>query len=163
MWPYGRCTVSCKIFIGQFPFDEQTCLFDFMSWTLPSSKLVLSSYSTEITTDAYFENGEWTLKPGNVHHQRKPYGDDTWDHVIFTLELQRRSLFFVMNIMLPMICITFLNTFCFILPADGGERMTFCLSLFVTLAVFMSIVNGSLPESSDEVSKFGVYMCLQLI
>ncbi|KAH3736397.1 hypothetical protein DPMN_042960 [Dreissena polymorpha] len=41
--------------------------------------------------------------------------------------------------------------------------MTFCLSLFVTLAVFMSIVNGSLPESSDEVSKFGVYICLQLI
>ncbi|KAH3735927.1 hypothetical protein DPMN_042488 [Dreissena polymorpha] len=41
--------------------------------------------------------------------------------------------------------------------------MTFCLSLFVALAVFMSIVNGSLPESSDEVSKFGVYICLQLI
>ncbi|KAH3736579.1 hypothetical protein DPMN_043150 [Dreissena polymorpha] len=37
MWPYGRFTVSCKILIGQFPFDEQTCLFDFMSWTNPSS------------------------------------------------------------------------------------------------------------------------------
>ncbi|KAH3736460.1 hypothetical protein DPMN_043027 [Dreissena polymorpha] len=87
MWPYGRYTVSCKIFIGQFPFDEQTCLFDFMSWTNPSSKLVLSSNSTEINTGAYFENGEWTLKPGNVHHERKPYGDDTWDHVNFTFEL----------------------------------------------------------------------------
>ncbi|KAH3736457.1 hypothetical protein DPMN_043024 [Dreissena polymorpha] len=163
MWPYGRYTVSCRIFIGRFPFDEQTCLFDFMSWTNPSSKLVLSSESTEITMGAYFENGEWTLKRGNVNHERKPYGDDAWDHVIFTFELQRRSLFFVMNIMLPIICIAFLNTFCFILPSDGGERMTFCLSLFLTLAVFLTIVNGSLPESSDEVSKFGVYICLQLI
>ncbi|KAH3702040.1 hypothetical protein DPMN_077040 [Dreissena polymorpha] len=27
----------------------------------------------------------------------------------------------------------------------------------------MTLVNGSLPESSDEVSTFGVYICLQLI
>ncbi|KAH3818132.1 hypothetical protein DPMN_119728 [Dreissena polymorpha] len=65
--------------------------------------------------------------------------------------------------MLPIICIALLNTFCFILPSDGGKRITFCLSIFVTLAVFMTLVNGSLPESSDEVSTFGVYICLQLI
>ncbi|KAH3874123.1 hypothetical protein DPMN_037364 [Dreissena polymorpha] len=65
--------------------------------------------------------------------------------------------------MLPIIFISFLNTFCFILPSDGGERITFCISLFLTLAVFMTIVNGSFPESSDEVSKFGVYIGLQLI
>ncbi|KAH3704315.1 hypothetical protein DPMN_079371 [Dreissena polymorpha] len=163
MWPYGRYTVSCKIFIGQYPFDKQTCLFAFLSWTNPSSKLVLSSASTEIRRFVYKENSEWALKRGQVLFERRPYGNDTWDHVIFCFELQRKSLFVVMNIMLPIVCIAFLNTFCFILPSDCGERITLCISLFLTLAVFMTIVNGSLPESSDEVSKFGVYVGLQLI
>ncbi|KAH3874122.1 hypothetical protein DPMN_037363 [Dreissena polymorpha] len=26
IWPYGRYTVSCKIFIGQFPFDKQNVI-----------------------------------------------------------------------------------------------------------------------------------------
>ncbi|KAH3882735.1 hypothetical protein DPMN_006680 [Dreissena polymorpha] len=163
MWPYGRYTVSCKIFIGQFPFDEQTCVFDFLSWTFPSSNIVLNSSSTEISKKYYKESGEWTLKRGKVISESRPTGEDTWDHVVFTIELQRKSLFVVLNIMLPIICISFLNTFCFMLPSDGGERITYCISLFLTLAVFMTIVNDSLPETSDEVSKFGVYIGLQLI
>ncbi|KAH3882737.1 hypothetical protein DPMN_006682 [Dreissena polymorpha] len=163
IWPYGRYTVSCKIFIGQFPFDKQTCVFDFLSWTNPSPKLALRSASMEIIQTYYKENGEWTLKRGHVISELRPFGDYPEDHVIFTFELQRKSLFVVMNIMLPIVCISFLNTFCFILPSDGGERITFCISLFLTLAVFMTIVNGSLPESSDEVSKFGAYIGLQLI
>ncbi|KAH3882742.1 hypothetical protein DPMN_006687 [Dreissena polymorpha] len=163
VWPYGRYTVACKIFVGQYPFDEQTCLFDFLSWTYPSSKLVLRSTSTEITKEHYQENGEWTLTRGKVVIERRPYGDYAWDHVTFTFELQRKTLFVVMNIMLPIICTAFLNTFCFILPSDSGERITLCISLFLTLAVFMTIVNGALPESSDEVSKFGLYLGLQLI
>ncbi|KAH3795619.1 hypothetical protein DPMN_149174 [Dreissena polymorpha] len=163
IWPYGRYTLSCKIFIGQFPFDKQTCDFDFLSWTNPSPKLALRSASTEIIQTYYNENGEWTLKRGHVKCELRPFGDYPEDHVIFTFDLQRKSLLVVMNIMLSIILISFLNTFCFILPSDGGERITFCISLFLTLAVFMTIVNGSLPESSDEVSKFGVYFGLQLI
>ena len=117
----------------------------------------------EISTTYFKESGEWTLKRGQVINERRRSGEDTWDHVVFTLELQRKSLFVVLNVMLPIICISFLNTFCFMLPSDGGERITFCISLFLTLAVYMTIINGSLPETSDEVSKFGVYICLQLI
>ncbi|KAH3704318.1 hypothetical protein DPMN_079374 [Dreissena polymorpha] len=81
MWPY---TDSCKIFIAQFPFDKQTRLFDFLSWTNPSSKLVLSSASTEITRSVYKENSEWALKRGQVIFELRPYGNDTCDHVIFS-------------------------------------------------------------------------------
>ncbi|KAH3824139.1 hypothetical protein DPMN_125968 [Dreissena polymorpha] len=160
MWPYGRHIVPCQIFIERFPFDEQTCVFDFLSWTNPSSKLALRGVLTEKNNGEYFENGEWTLKGVKVKNK---LGISTWDHVYYTLELQRKSLYFGMYIMLPIICIAFLNTFCFILPSDGGERITFCFSILVTLSVFMTLVNGSLPESSDEVLKFGVYICLQLI
>ncbi|KAH3882734.1 hypothetical protein DPMN_006679 [Dreissena polymorpha] len=163
IWPYDRFTVSCKIFIVQYPFDEQICKFDFLSWTNPSSNLVLNSSSTETSKKYYKESGEWALKRGLVLSERRPTGDDAWDHVVFTLELQRKSLFVVLNVMLPIVFISFLNTFCFMLPSDGGERITFCISIFLTLAVYMTIINGSLPKTSDEVPIFGVYICLQLI
>ena len=37
-------TVSCKIFIGQYPFDEQTCVFDFLSWSYPINESCVKQF-----------------------------------------------------------------------------------------------------------------------
>ena len=163
MWPYGMHTVSCSISIASFPFDKQVCTLDFVSWTNPSSRLTLANVTREVSRHYYNENGEWTLLDITKRHERRPFGDDHWDHVFFDIYLERKSLYVVMNVIIPILCIAFLNCFCFVLPSEGGERVTFAISLFLTLVVFMTIVNDSLPESSDEISTFGLYVGLQLL
>lgn len=162
IWPYKMYTVACKILIKNFPFDTQECAFDFLSWTNPSSVLTLNSSQIRADISYFTESGEWDLVRSEVKHERRPYGDDFWDHLLFVFELKRKSLFHAMNVMLPVFCISILNVACFLLPSEGGERVTLSISVFLTLAVFLTTVSSYMPESSDEVATFSIYVGLQL-
>lgn len=162
-WPYKMYQVGCKINIRYFPFDVQTCDLDFLSWTNPVSVLKLKT--SDILSLHYFkESAEWSLDSYQIEHVQVPYGDyDSWDHLMFRFTLRRKWLFQVLNMIAPIVCISFLNLTCFIIPSDCGEKITLCISIFLTLAVFLTIITSSLPESSDDTSLFGVYVGLQLL
>lgn len=162
IWPYKMYTVACKISVAKFPFDKQKCEFDFLSWTHPSSVLTLKSSQQKPDMNRFTKSGEWDLTGSEVKHILGKYGNDTWDHVHFCFELQRKPLYHIMNVFLPVLCICILNVACFILPSEGGERVTLSISIFLTLAVFLTVVNSSMPETSDEVASFSVYVGLQL-
>ena len=162
IWPYNIYTVTCKISIGKFPFDKQSCTFDFQSWSHSSSDLVLHTKQTKPSLKVFKESGEWDLVGTFVELQSRPYGNDTWDHVLFHFELKRKSLYHVMNVFVPVLCISILSIVSFLLPSESGERVTFSISIFLTLAVFLTTINSSMPESSDEVASFSVYVGLQL-
>ena len=161
-WPYKLFTVGCKITIRKFPFDVQFCELDFLSWTNPSSVLKLKT-SENISFHYYKESSEWALDSYRVKHYQNPYGDDFWNHIVFKFTLRRKWLFYVLNMIVPIMCISFLNITCFIIPSESGERITLCISSFLTLAVFLTIMSSFLPESSDEVCLFGIYVGLQLL
>ena len=155
IWPYKVFTISCKIFIRKFPFDEQTCTFDFLSWTNPASVLRIINPLGKIALSHYTESGEWDLLGTSNGLYQTQFGDEFFDHMLLRITLRRKWLFHALNIMAPVICISLLNVLCFILPAESGERVTLCISVFLTLAVFLTIVTSSMPESSDEVAVSG--------
>ena len=161
-WPYKSFKVGCKINIRKFPFDIQVCELDFLSWTNPSSVLKLQT-SDKLNFQYYKESSEWAIQSYQIEPYQSPYGDDFWDHIVFKFTLQRKWLFYVLNMILPIMCISFLNITCFIIPSESGERVTLCISSFLTLAVFLTIMSSFLPESSDEVCLFGIYVGLQLL
>ena len=162
IWPYNLYTVACGIKIRHFPFDIQTCELLFLSWTNPSSAMRLKPANT-IELKSYRKNGEWELASHSVIFYQEPFGNDTWDIAKITFSLKRKSLFQVMNIIAPILCITLLNLTCFVVPAESGEKIALCISMFLTLAVFLSTITDLLPESSDEVSILSIYVCLQLL
>ena len=162
VWPYSTYTVACRMSIVQFPFDEQKCSFIFLSWTNTASVLKLKNASGKVTLERYSESGEWKLLDGDMHYQSSEYEGEQYDKVSFDLHLRRKPLYYVMNVMIPVLSISLLNLFCFLLPSEDGERVTLSISIFLTLAVFLTIVNSTMPESSDEVSKFSIYVGLQL-
>ena len=161
-WPYKMYQVGCKIHIRRFPFDVQTCELDFLSWTNPYSVLKLKT-SDELSLYYYKESSEWSLESYQIKHFNRPYGEfDAWDHVVFQFTLRRKWLFQVLNMIAPIVCISFLNLTCFIIPSDSGEKITHCISIFLSLALFLTVTTSSLPESSDETCLFGLYVGLQL-
>ena len=161
-WPYKSFKVGCKINIRKFPFDVQVCELDFLSWTNPSSVLTLKT-SDNLSFKYYKESSEWALDSYRIRHYKNPYGDDFWDHIVFKFTLQMKWLFYILNMILTIMCIAFLNMTCSIIPSESGERVTLCISSFLTLAVFLTIMSSFLPESSDEVCLFGIYVGLQLL
>ena len=160
-WPYKMFQVGCKITVRKYPFDVQICELDFLSWTNPNSVLQLKG-PKKLSFSYYRESVEWSLDEYNVTLYQNPYGKDFWDHVLFRFTLRRKWLFQLINIIAPIICISLLNPTCFVIPAECGEKITLCLSIFLTLAVFLTLISDALPESSDETSLFSIYVGLQL-
>ncbi|KAL4223970.1 5-hydroxytryptamine receptor 3A [Mactra antiquata] len=161
-WPYKLYTVACKIKIAKFPFDKQTCEFIFVPWTNPTDSMMLFSKQIKPDLTMLSESGEWAILDCRVEHATLSFSEDSFTYVHFVLDLQRKALYHVLNALIPVMCISLLNIACFILPSHGGERVTLSISIFLTLAVFLTVVNSSMPESSDEVSALSVYVGLQL-
>ena len=163
IWPYKLYTVACKIMVHYYPFDLQECYLDFLSWTNPNSAMrLLPNRDGVISFSSYKHSGEWDLESYTVTEYQRPYGNDSFDHIKFTFSLRRKWLFQVMNLIAPIVCISLLNITCFMVPAVSGEKVALCISMFLTLAVFLTTITSFMPESSDEVSILGIYVSLQL-
>ncbi|KAH3789162.1 hypothetical protein DPMN_167334 [Dreissena polymorpha] len=80
--------------------------------------------------------------------------------VVFEIKLKRKPGFYIINIIVPVILLSILNTFSFVLPNTSGERANFSVTVFLSLAVFLTIVAASLPTNADSVSLLSVFFIL---
>jgi len=75
-------------------------------------------------------------------------GVDVYSQLIFNVILMRRAEFYVINIVLPILLMSFLNVMVFYLPADAGEKMSYSLTVLLALAVFLTLIADSMPNTS---------------
>ena len=83
--------------------------------------------------------------------------------ISFVFHLKRKPLYYVINFILPVVFLSFLNGLVFIIPAETGEKSGYSVTILLSLAVFMTIISTLLPVNSDKISVFGFYVLLQVI
>jgi hypothetical protein len=76
--------------------------------------------------------------------------------------MARKPLYYVLNMILPVVLLSILNIFVFVLPAASGEKSGYAMTVFLAFAVFLTIISTNLPENS-EVSFLSAYMALQVV
>ena len=96
--------------VSLFPFDRQNCTLIFSSSTYDARDLLFIDPGKVIIDAGFTENSEWQLDgcPGKLS-KRKTENGDTFHEVVFTLYLTRLPLFYVLNIIIPIILMFLLS------------------------------------------------------
>uniref|UniRef100_A0A8C6T2A0 Acetylcholine receptor subunit epsilon n=1 Tax=Neogobius melanostomus TaxID=47308 RepID=A0A8C6T2A0_9GOBI len=162
---------TCAIEITYFPFDYQNCTLAFRSQTYSANEvdLTLAVDETgqiiewvEIDPEAFTENGEWTIvhRPARkIINSRYSPDDLEYQEIMFNLVIQRKPLFYVINIILPCSLISSLVVLAYFLPAQaGGQKLTVSISVLLAQTVFLFLIAQKIPETSLSVPLIGKYL-----
>lgn len=146
---------TCSVDITYFPFDTQTCELKFTAWSYTKNEVELNKGSKGVQLETYVENSQWALSGTS---SRETNTDEA--AVYFSLSLKRRPHFYIINVIMPVVFLSALNVISFVLPVSSGERASYSVTVFLALAVFLTIVAGLLPKNSETTSLLSVYLML---
>lgn len=120
---------SCTIDVTYFPFDQQTCIMKFGSWTFNGDQVSLALYNNKNYVDLsdYWKSGTWDIieVPAylNIYEGNHPTETD----ITFYIIIRRKTLFYTVNLILPTVLISFLCVLVFYLPAEAGEKVKYSI------------------------------------
>lgn len=86
-----------------------------------------------------------------------PISDAVYPDVTIVLVIQRRILYYVLNIMFPCFWLNILSVLTFCLPVDSGEKITLSITVLLSYSVFMLLVADTMPPTSEAVPLIGEY------
>ncbi|XP_059378272.1 neuronal acetylcholine receptor subunit alpha-9-II [Carassius carassius] len=149
---------SCVVDVSYFPFDSQQCNLTFGSWTYNGNQVDITMGMDSGDLSDFVENVEWECHGMPATKNVIMYGccSDPYPDITYTLLLQRRSSFYIFNLLLPCFLISFLAPLGFYLPADSGEKVSLGVTVLLALTVFQMMVAESMPPS-ESVPLIGKY------
>ncbi|XP_021374467.1 neuronal acetylcholine receptor subunit alpha-10-like [Mizuhopecten yessoensis] len=158
-WRAGVTTATgCSVDASYYPFDSQSCELILTMWDYTAEEVMFDNSATELDTEYYDENEEWDLEGSTVttyNSSNKPFRR-------YVLNLKRRPVFFIVNMISPLVLVGLLNSLVFVLPADAGERIGFAVNVFLTFAVFLTILAENLPKTSQPLATLSYYLSSML-
>ncbi|CAG06256.1 unnamed protein product, partial [Tetraodon nigroviridis] len=149
---------SCVVDVSYFPFDSQECNLTFGSWTYNGNQVDIIMGMDSGDLSDFVENVEWECRGMPATKNVIMYGccSDPYPDITYTVLLQRRSSFYIFNLLLPCFLISFLAPLGFYLPADSGEKVSLGVTVLLALTVFQLMVAESMPPS-ESVPLIGKY------
>uniref|UniRef100_A0A914PXR1 Uncharacterized protein n=3 Tax=Panagrolaimus TaxID=55784 RepID=A0A914PXR1_9BILA len=165
--------------ITYYPYDIQSCQMKFGGWSyngflmditqLPSRPDdVIETRYDELGRDyqflklgmdlsMFYPSLEWDVieLTSKRHEQLYPgcCGQDMYIDITFEVTLRRKALFYTINLVIPSV----LTTCVFYIPRKG-LKMTFSISILVTLTVFYLVLIDLIPPTSLVICLFARYL-----
>uniref|UniRef100_A0A7N8YAB9 Neuronal acetylcholine receptor subunit alpha-2-like n=1 Tax=Mastacembelus armatus TaxID=205130 RepID=A0A7N8YAB9_9TELE len=152
---------SCSIDVTFFPFDQQSCKMKFGSWTYDRAKIDLEPFED---TD-YWESGEWAIVNAVGTYNTKKYDccHEIYPDITYYFVIRRLPLFYTINLIIPCLLISCLTVLVFYLPSDCGEKITLCISVLLSLTVFLLLITEIIPSTSLVIPLIGEYLLFTMI
>ncbi|XP_042284128.1 acetylcholine receptor subunit gamma [Thunnus maccoyii] len=161
---------ACSITVNYFPFDWQNCTMVFRSQTYSANEIEIvlkeeDDHTFEwinIDPEAFTENGEWVIKhrpAKNVINTQYTKDEREYQEVVFFLIIQRKPLFYIINIIAPCVLFSSLGLLVYFLPAKaGGQKCTMSIATLLGQTVFLFLIAKKVPETSKAVPLIGKYL-----
>ncbi len=75
----------------------------------------------------------------------------------FGLQFRHKPLYYIIDIMIPTLCLSLLVLLVLRLPAQSGEKISMRVTLLLSFTVYMLLVSDSVPTTSDGVPLISKY------
>ncbi|UYV76004.1 nAChRa8 [Cordylochernes scorpioides] len=165
---------TCEIDVEYFPFDEQSCLMKFGSWTYDGYEVDLrhkkqkdddSNVAIGIDMSEFYKSVEWDILLVPAKYNREYYEccSEPYPDITFNITMRRKTLFYTVNLIIPCVGISFLTVLVFYLPSDSGEKVSLSISILVSLTVFFLLLAEIIPPTSLAVPLLGKYLLFTMI
>ncbi|XP_013877191.1 acetylcholine receptor subunit gamma isoform X1 [Austrofundulus limnaeus] len=161
---------ACPITVYYFPFDWQNCSMVFRSQTYSANEieLVLQKNDNhtlewvEIDPEAFTENGEWAIRhrpAKKVINSQYTKDELEYQQIVFFLIIQRKPIFYIINIIAPCVLFSSLGLLVYFLPAKaGGQKCTMSIVNLLGQTVFLCLIAKKVPETSKAVPLIEKYL-----
>ncbi|XP_067658371.1 acetylcholine receptor subunit alpha-like [Haliotis asinina] len=150
---------KCSLDMRHFPFDTQTCSINLIQWVADIRQVNMTAGIVVIEPSLFQRNGEWEITGNSKDTFLHTYsGNIIQTEIEFTFIFKRKYLYYIITNILPVMFLSVLNLGVFLLPPESGEKVSLCISIVLSYAVFLSVIGGRLPEVSDTVSIFSIYL-----
>ncbi|CAK1542807.1 unnamed protein product [Leptosia nina] len=171
---------SCEIDVEYFPFDQQTCIMKFGSWTYDGFQAscifqvdlrhideVKGTNVVELGVDLseFYTSVEWDILEVPAVRNEKFYTccDEPYLDITFNITMRRKTLFYTVNLIIPCMGISFLTVLVFYLPSDSGEKVSLSISILLSLTVFFLLLAEIIPPTSLVVPLLGKFVLFTMI
>lgn len=138
-----------------FPADRHNCTLVITSMIYTKKQLVMFFSRKATSMDYFSKNGEWEVTSMHTDDNYEEYeksAGSTASFVAITICLKRKSHFFIINTVIPIAVLCLLESCVFLIPVGTSDRVSFSLTLFLALAVYMSMVGAIMPTRSEPMS-----------
>lgn len=137
----------------------------FGSWTYDKAKIDLVLIGSTINLKDFWETGEWMIidAPGYKHDIKYNCCEEIYTDITYSLYIRRLPLFYTINMIIPCLLISFLTVLVFYLPSDCGEKVTLCISVLLSLTVFLLVITETIPSTSLVIPLIGEYLLFTMI
>uniref|UniRef100_A0A8C9QWN3 Cholinergic receptor nicotinic alpha 4 subunit n=1 Tax=Scleropages formosus TaxID=113540 RepID=A0A8C9QWN3_SCLFO len=156
---------SCSIDVTFFPFDQQNCTMKFGSWTYDQAKIDLVNTAHHVDQMDFWESGEWVILHAVGTYNTKKYKccTEIYPDITYSFVIRRLPLFYTINLIIPCLLIACLTVLVFYLPSDCGEKITLCISVLLSLTVFLLLITEIIPSTSLVIPLIGEYLLFIMI
>jgi len=174
---------SCEMDVEYFPFDEQTCVMKFGSWTYDGFQVDLRHkdeiYDPRLANHVdkdkvvdigidlteFYQSVEWDILSVPAQRNVKFYTccDEPYLDITFNITMRRKTLFYTVNLIIPCMGISFLTVLVFYLPSDSGEKVSLSISILLSLTVFFLLLAEIIPPTSLVVPLLGKFVLFTMI
>ncbi|XP_005092894.1 acetylcholine receptor subunit alpha-1-B [Aplysia californica] len=155
----GKLSTLCYLDLANYPFDAHTCTVAFVE---PSGFVevvpdnFLPSYTISGLSKYFSTSAEWMLEGSScklIQPQRQGFSKYTECRIT----IKRRSIFYTVTIVVPLIFMSYMTLIVFWVPAESGEKISYVVSIFVSMTVFINFVIDVIPRSTDQLPRL-VYL-----
>ncbi|XP_005093597.1 acetylcholine receptor subunit beta-type unc-29 [Aplysia californica] len=145
----GIIKSRCVMDMRKFPKDTQVCLLVIYSPSFHYNNVSLGT-NYNLIWDFLREHGDWLIDNITISVVEKNETEPLQQHgLVVELTILRQPYFYIIEIIGPLIFLSCLNPFAFMLPTDHGERISFSVSLLLSNTVTLASLTDIMPNSSS--------------